>query len=68
MVLLILATVCFVILCLWIFFNFIKNKFIIYRIKSLLENEVNLELVKLYRKELVGEYIDQKLKKIWRIL
>ncbi|QKX02066.1 hypothetical protein [Wolbachia endosymbiont of Dirofilaria (Dirofilaria) immitis] len=62
MLLLILATVCFGVLM--IFFNFIKKKFFMYKIKSFLENEVNSEWAKYYGKELVGECIDQGWKKI----
>ncbi|WP_246209746.1 hypothetical protein, partial [Wolbachia endosymbiont of Atemnus politus] len=54
-VLLILATVCFVVVCLWVFFDFIKKKFVVHRIKSFLENEVSPEWIKLYKKELVGD-------------
>uniref|UniRef100_A0A1A9VJU8 Uncharacterized protein n=1 Tax=Glossina austeni TaxID=7395 RepID=A0A1A9VJU8_GLOAU len=56
-VLSILATVCFAVFCLWMFFdsNFIKKNFVEHRIKSFLENEVSSEWIKCYKKELIGE-------------
>lgn len=54
-VLLILATVCFIVGCLWMLFDFIKKKFVAHRIKSFLENEVSFEQIEHYKKELIGE-------------
>lgn len=69
-VLLILATICVIILCLSVFFDFVKKRFVIHRIKSFLENEVSPEWIKCYKKELIGEdqeidveACDQKLEK-----
>ncbi|WP_255359849.1 hypothetical protein [Wolbachia endosymbiont of Laodelphax striatellus] len=58
-VLSILTTIHVVVLCLWLLFNFIKERFVIHRIKSFLENEVSPEWIKCYKKELIGE--DQKI-------
>lgn len=54
-VLSILATICFVVLCLWVFFNFVKERFIIHKIKSFLENEFGPEWIKCFKNKLVGE-------------
>lgn len=54
-VLSILATVFFVVLCLWMLFDFVKKRFVVHRIKSFLENEVSPEWIKRYKKELVGD-------------
>ncbi|WP_341812026.1 hypothetical protein [Wolbachia endosymbiont (group A) of Conops quadrifasciatus] len=54
-VLSILATVCFAVVCLWMFFDFIKKRFVVHRIKSFLESEVSPEWIKCYKKELTGE-------------
>lgn len=54
-VLSILATICFIVFCLWMLFDFVKERFVVHRIKSLLENEVSPEWIKLYKKELVGD-------------
>ncbi|WP_395463165.1 hypothetical protein [Wolbachia endosymbiont of Cantharis cryptica] len=54
-VLSILTTVCFIAVCLWMFFDFVKEKFVVHRIKSFLENEVSPEWIKRYKKELVGD-------------
>lgn len=54
-VLSILATICFVVLCLWMFFDFVKKRFVAHRIKNFLENEVSPEWIKHYKKELVGD-------------
>ncbi|WP_375316313.1 hypothetical protein [Wolbachia endosymbiont (group A) of Colletes cunicularius] len=54
-VLSILATVFFVAVVLWRFFDFIKERFVVHRIKSLLENEVSPEWIKRYKKELIRE-------------
>ncbi len=64
-VLLILATACFVVLCLWVFFNFIKERFVVHKIKSLLENEASPEWIKLIRENLIinAEGYDQKSEK-----
>lgn len=51
----ILATVFFVAIVSWRFFDFIKERFVVHRIKSLLENEVSPEWIKRYKKELIGE-------------
>ncbi|MGX9891638.1 alpha/beta hydrolase family protein [Wolbachia endosymbiont of Protocalliphora sialia] len=66
----ILATICVIILCLSVFFDFVKKRFVIHRIKSFLENEVSPEWIKCYKKELIGEdqeidveACDQKLEK-----
>lgn len=54
-VLSILATICFIVFCLWMLFDFVKKRFVVHRIKSFLENEVSPEWIKRYKKELVGE-------------
>lgn len=54
-VLSILATICFVVLCLWVFFNFFKERFVIHKMKSFLENEFGPEWIKCFKNELVGE-------------
>ncbi len=54
-VLSILATICFVVLCLWVFFNFVKERFVIHKMKSFLENEFGPEWIKCFKNELVGE-------------
>ncbi|WP_338406837.1 MULTISPECIES: hypothetical protein [unclassified Wolbachia] len=54
-VLSILATICFIVLCLWMLFDFVKERFVVHRIKSFLENEVSPEWIKRYKKELVGD-------------
>ncbi|WP_017532100.1 hypothetical protein [Wolbachia endosymbiont of Diaphorina citri] len=54
-VLSILAAICFVVLCLWMFFDFVKKRFVAHRMKNFLENEVNPEWIKNYKKELVGD-------------
>ncbi|WP_434732270.1 alpha/beta hydrolase family protein [Wolbachia endosymbiont of Zygogramma bicolorata] len=69
-VLSILATICFIVLCLWMLFDFIKKRFVVHRIKSFLENEVSPEWIKRYKKELIdkdskrdAEACDQELEK-----
>ncbi|WCR59368.1 MAG: hypothetical protein PG978_000804 [Wolbachia endosymbiont of Ctenocephalides felis wCfeF] len=62
-VLLILATICFIVVLSWVFFDFIKAKFVVHRIKSFLENEVSPEWIKHYKKEFIGETCDQELEK-----
>ncbi|QIT36066.1 hypothetical protein WBP_0202 [Wolbachia endosymbiont of Brugia pahangi] len=42
-VLLILATIYFFVICLWMFFDLIKERFVVHRIKSFLESEVSPE-------------------------
>ncbi|MDX5495334.1 hypothetical protein [Wolbachia endosymbiont (group A) of Anthophora plumipes] len=54
-VLSILATICFIVFCLWMLFDFVKKRFVVHRIKSFLENEVSPEWIKRYKKELVGD-------------
>ncbi|WP_341820936.1 hypothetical protein [Wolbachia endosymbiont (group A) of Myopa testacea] len=54
-VLSILATICFIVLCLWMLFDFIKKRFVVHRIKSFLENEVSPEWIKRYKKELIDK-------------
>ncbi|MGL9718310.1 MAG: alpha/beta hydrolase family protein [Wolbachia sp.] len=62
-VLLILATIYFIVVLSWLFFDFIKGKFVVHRVKSLLENEVSPEWIKRYKKEFIGETCDQELEK-----
>nr|WP_250778554.1 hypothetical protein [Wolbachia pipientis] len=62
-VLLTLATICFIIVLSWVFFDFIKAKFVVHRVKSLLENEVGPEWIKRYKKEFMGETCNQELEK-----
>jgi len=62
-VLLILATICFIVVLSWVFFDFIKEKLVVHRIKSFLENEVGPEWIKRYKKEFIGETCDQGLEK-----
>ncbi|MDR2547997.1 MAG: hypothetical protein LBC34_00595 [Rickettsiales bacterium] len=62
-VLLVLATICFIVVLSWVFFDFIKEKFVVHRIKSFLENEVGPEWIKRYKKEFIGETCDQGLEK-----
>ncbi|MDR1139667.1 MAG: hypothetical protein LBJ80_04610 [Rickettsiales bacterium] len=62
-VLLILATICFIVVLSWVFFDFIKGKFVIHRIKSFLENEVSPEWIKRYKEEFIGKTCDQGLEK-----
>ena len=62
-VLLILATICFIVVLSWVFFDFIKAMFVVHRIKSFLENEVSPEWIKRYKKEFIGETCDQELEK-----
>ncbi|WP_265036968.1 fungal specific transcription factor domain-containing protein [Wolbachia endosymbiont (group A) of Anomoia purmunda] len=50
-----LATILFVVAFLWVSFHFIKEKFVVYRIKNFLENEFSSEWIKRYKKELVGD-------------
>ncbi len=54
-VLSILATICFVVFCLWMFFDFVKERLVVHRIKNFLENEFSSEWIKCYKKELIGE-------------
>ncbi|WP_374698377.1 hypothetical protein [Wolbachia endosymbiont (group B) of Limnophora tigrina] len=54
-VLSILATICFIVFCLWMLFDFVKERFVVHRIKSFLENEVSPEWIKRCKKELVGD-------------
>lgn len=54
-VLSILATICLIVFCLWMLFDFVKKRFVVHRIKSFLENEVSPEWIKRYKKELVGD-------------
>ncbi|MFP3024213.1 hypothetical protein [Wolbachia endosymbiont (group A) of Pogonocherus hispidulus] len=54
-VLSILATICFVVLCLWVFFNFVKERFVMHKMKSFLENEFSPEWIKCFKNELIGE-------------
>ncbi|MDR3131832.1 MAG: hypothetical protein LBU02_01915 [Rickettsiales bacterium] len=62
-VLLILATICFIVVLSWVFLDFIKAKFVVHRIKSFLENEVSPEWIRHYKKEFIGETCDQELEK-----
>ncbi|MFP3015747.1 MAG: hypothetical protein ACEY3B_05605 [Wolbachia sp.] len=69
-VLSILATICFIVFCLWMLFDFVKKRFVVHRIKSFLENEVSPEWIKRYKKELIdkdskrdAEACDQELEK-----
>lgn len=50
-----LATILFVVAFLWVSFCFIKEKFVVHRIKNLLENEVSPEWIKRYKKELIDK-------------
>ncbi|WP_425386039.1 alpha/beta hydrolase family protein [Wolbachia endosymbiont (group A) of Barypeithes pellucidus] len=65
-----LATILFVVAFLWVFFHFVKERFVVHRIKGFLENEVSPEWIKRYKKEFIdkdskrdAEACDQELEK-----
>ncbi|WCR58096.1 MAG: hypothetical protein PG980_000568 [Wolbachia endosymbiont of Ctenocephalides felis wCfeJ] len=62
-VLSILAAVCFVVFCLWMFFDFVKKRFVVHRIKNFLENEVSPEWIRLYKEKLTKKTCNQSLEK-----